>query len=132
MSFHRFAMTALCCGDDAALVPEPVELLRQGQSFTIDTLDELEARGEGPVALLMGADMLADFPSWHEPRRILVVGRAERAPERSLPWYLFHATFETLYDDYYGNPASWASLGYAGPPQPRGFFGHSQPPKGLK
>jgi nicotinate-nucleotide adenylyltransferase len=47
------------------------EIERGGVSFTVDTLDYL--RREQPdteLFLLMGADSLADFPTWREPERI--------------------------------------------------------------
>jgi len=78
--FHRFAMTALGCAGQRAIAPHPVELRRGGRSFTLDTLEELERDGEGPFLLLLGADMLADFPHWHRPREIL-----ERAALGAVP-----------------------------------------------
>ena len=48
------------------------ELKREGLSYTVDTLDEI--RAEDPrreLFLLLGADSVADFGTWHEPERIL-------------------------------------------------------------
>jgi nicotinate-nucleotide adenylyltransferase len=69
-AYHRFAMTALCCRGSAVLAPHPVELRREGPSYTVDTLHEMVGRWGVPV-LVMGSDTLADFPGWREPEGIL-------------------------------------------------------------
>lgn len=63
------------------------EIKRSGPSYTVDTLRAL--RQEHPadeLFLLMGADSLAEFHSWKEPREIatlaglIVVNRGSQAP----------------------------------------------------
>jgi nicotinate-nucleotide adenylyltransferase len=49
-----------------------MELDRPGRSFTIDTLEELKAADpDRELYFIVGADSLADLPTWREPRRIL-------------------------------------------------------------
>ena len=71
---------------------EPFELCREevdrgGVSFTVDTLQSLSAQHpDARLFLLMGADALADFPSWKHPQQIcelcdlVVVNRPGGAP----------------------------------------------------
>jgi nicotinate-nucleotide adenylyltransferase len=53
-----------------------VELDRPGPSYTVDTLERIAARGvPAELFLLVGADSLADLPTWREPERILSLAR---------------------------------------------------------
>ncbi len=68
---HRLAMTRLAVRGNAAFTVSDLEAQREGPSFTVDTLHALRARHPGArFYLLMGADSLADFPTWHEPEAI--------------------------------------------------------------
>ncbi len=50
----------------------PIEIERAGLSYTVDTLQTLaEEEPSRELFLLIGADSLADLPTWREPRRIL-------------------------------------------------------------
>lgn len=65
-----------------------IELDRPGPSYTVDTLEHL-ARGRRPARLflLVGADSLADLPTWRDPGRILelaVLAVAARPGVRTL------------------------------------------------
>ncbi len=74
---HRYLMTLLATLDNQAFSVHRVDLDRPGRSFTVDTLAAL--KGElGPDAelhFIMGADSLADLPTWHEPERLLKENR---------------------------------------------------------
>ncbi len=68
---HRYEMLELALAGHEQLKPSRLELDRGGVSYTLDTL--LAAREVAPGAtlfLLMGADSLADLPTWREPQRI--------------------------------------------------------------
>ncbi len=68
---HRLAMTRLAVRGNAAFAVSDLEARRRGPSFTVDTLRALRARHPGArFYLLMGADSLADFPTWREPEAI--------------------------------------------------------------
>jgi nicotinate-nucleotide adenylyltransferase len=60
---------AALAGQDR-LILDTRELLREGPSYTIDTLAELRSQfGESrPLVLLVGADAFAGLPSWHRWR----------------------------------------------------------------
>jgi nicotinate-nucleotide adenylyltransferase len=68
---HRLAMVRLALRGNPALVVSDLEARRAGPSFTVDTLRALHARHPGArLFLLMGADSLADFPTWRDPAAI--------------------------------------------------------------
>jgi nicotinate-nucleotide adenylyltransferase len=69
---RRLAMTRLAVRGNPAFTVSTLEARRAGPSFTVDTLRALRARHRGArLYLLMGADSLAEFATWHEPDAIL-------------------------------------------------------------
>ena len=71
---HRLAMTRLAFADEPKVVIDERELQRAGPTFTIDTLEALQA--ENPQArlyLFMGADQFAAFQQWHRWQDIVNV-----------------------------------------------------------
>lgn len=68
----RLAMLGLAVEDVACLEIDPREALRDGPSYTVDTLEAIAA--ESPRATLvffLGMDAFSGFPGWHRPERIL-------------------------------------------------------------
>ena len=68
---HRVEMLKLAIAGHGAFRVSTAEIDRGGVSYSVDTLAAL--RGEHPDAelfFLMGADSLADLPTWREPARI--------------------------------------------------------------
>lgn len=83
----RSAMLRLAIADRPEFALSLIEIERGGVSYTVETLRQL--RDEQPDAelfFLMGADSLADFPTWREPAAIcelatpVVVRRAGTPP----------------------------------------------------
>ncbi len=80
---HRLAMAELAFAPLDRVVVDPRETLRQGASYTIDTL--LELRAEFPQAhffLLLGQDQAQSFSTWHrweEISRLAIICVAARA-----------------------------------------------------
>lgn len=68
--FHRFAMTALATADDANLHVSPIELYREGPSYTIDTVRHFSEAGH-QVVLIMGSDSLAEIETWRDCHELL-------------------------------------------------------------
>jgi nicotinate-nucleotide adenylyltransferase len=90
--FHRFAMVALAASTDARLVASDLELLRQGPSYTADTLRMLHAAGHEAWQLffLAGADACAEIATWRDYPAVLdlahfVVCSRPGTPATSLP-----------------------------------------------
>ena len=72
----RLAMVRLLVGDDPRFGVDPIEIEREGLSFTVDTLAALaERHPEAERYLLIGEDVLPSFPQWREPARIQALAR---------------------------------------------------------
>ena len=68
---QRTAMLELAVADHQAFQVCQLELRRGGVSYTVDTLTAIHAeRPDAELFLLLGADMLADLPTWREPATI--------------------------------------------------------------
>ncbi len=68
---QRGVMVDLAIRGDARLAMEPVELGRQGPSYTVETLEELRQREpDREWCLLIGADAAREFESWHRAAEI--------------------------------------------------------------
>ena len=73
---HRMAMLRLLIGGDGRFEVSTVEIERSGVSFTVDTLAHYAERYPSAERfLLLGADVLATFAQWREPKRILQLAR---------------------------------------------------------
>jgi nicotinate-nucleotide adenylyltransferase len=68
---QRLDMLRLAIGGHPAFEVSTIELDRGGVSYTVDTLETIHReQPDAELYLLMGADSLADFPTWREPQRI--------------------------------------------------------------
>jgi nicotinate-nucleotide adenylyltransferase len=87
----RLAMVRLLVGNDPRFAMDPIEIDREGLSYTVDTLAAYADRHpDSELVLLVGEDVLAGFPQWREPERIrrlarLAVLRRSTAGEPELP-----------------------------------------------
>ena len=69
---HRLAMTKLAFQDEAKVVIDERELQRTGPTFTIDTLEALQAQNpQARLYLFMGADQFSAFQQWYRWQDIL-------------------------------------------------------------
>ena len=67
----RVEMLKLAIGGHPDFDVSTIEIDRGGVSYTVDTLDRIRhQQPAGELFLLMGADSLADLPTWREPSRI--------------------------------------------------------------
>jgi nicotinate-nucleotide adenylyltransferase len=82
-AFHRFAMVTLAINGCRSYRVSDVELMREGTSYTIDTLRYLHAEGWGAsqIFFILGADAIAEIANWRgypdilEAARFVVVAR---------------------------------------------------------
>jgi nicotinate-nucleotide adenylyltransferase len=76
---HRLEMCRLAVrGDERRFEVSDIEVGREGPSYTVDTLDELHSsKPDTELFLIVGADIAAGLPGWHEAER--VVSRATLA-----------------------------------------------------
>jgi nicotinate-nucleotide adenylyltransferase len=70
---HRLEMCRLAiAGHEDQFAVSEIEAGRDGPSYTVDTLEELDADQPGTeFFLIVGADVAIGFPSWREPERVL-------------------------------------------------------------
>ena len=80
---HRLAMTRLAFDDLPGAVVDDRELQRAGPTFTIDTLQALQAENpQVQLYLIMGADQFSAFRQWHRWQDIVdiaIICIADRA-----------------------------------------------------
>ena len=73
---HRLEMTRLLADGDPRMTVDPIEIERDGLSFTVDTVAEYARRHPGDERwLLLGEDAVALFPKWREPERVASLAR---------------------------------------------------------
>lgn len=69
---QRLRMIQAAISDQAYFVVDDRELIREGESYTVDTLRSLRKElGEEPMCLIIGADAFRFFLQWHRPLEIL-------------------------------------------------------------
>jgi nicotinate-nucleotide adenylyltransferase len=67
--------------DRDAIAVSPLELERDGPSYTVDTLRALHAaHPHTSLTLILGADIARTLPAWREPRQLLELARLAVAP----------------------------------------------------
>ena len=97
----RLAITRLAVADDPFFAVDPIELERNGPSYTLDTVREMKARGQESIHWLIGADMLIYLPYWHRIDELLrevnfiIMAR----PGWSLDWATLPAAFQPLQEN---------------------------------
>ena len=69
---HRLELCRVAVGGDDRFTVSDVEIMREGPSYTVDTLELLHSREpESDLFLIVGGDIAAGLPSWREPERVL-------------------------------------------------------------
>ncbi len=67
----RLAMVEAAVAGEVGMEPSRLEVDRQGPSYTVDTLRELErAHPDAVLFLIVGQDSLVDLPGWRNPEGI--------------------------------------------------------------
>jgi nicotinate-nucleotide adenylyltransferase len=69
---HRLEMCRLVVGTDDRFAVSELEVARDAPSYTVDTRTELNTRvASDELVLILGGDIAAGLPQWHEPERVL-------------------------------------------------------------
>ncbi len=69
---HRLELCRVAVGDDERFDVSDLEITREGPSYTVDTLELLHSRApESELFLIVGGDIAAGLPRWHEAERVL-------------------------------------------------------------
>ena len=80
---HRLELCRVAVGDDERFTVSDLELRRDGPSFTVDTLDTLRSQSPSDdLFLILGGDIAAGLPKWHEPERVLELATVAIAKRR--------------------------------------------------
>ena len=72
-AFHRFALVALAIDGRAGYRASDMELIREGSSYTADTLRALHKAGweASQIFFILGADAFAEIATWREFPNVL-------------------------------------------------------------
>ena len=69
---HRLELCRLAIRGDERFQVSDLEIGRDGPSYTVDTLEELHSSSQDhELFLIVGGDIAAGLPNWHEPERVL-------------------------------------------------------------
>jgi nicotinate-nucleotide adenylyltransferase len=79
---QRLAMVKLAVADNPAFEVDDSEVLREGPTYTVDTLTQLRSRlhADDDIFFIVGEDALADMPFWHDPAGIAALAEIAVAP----------------------------------------------------
>jgi nicotinate-nucleotide adenylyltransferase len=70
-------------GDEERFEVSDLEIGRDGPSYTVDTLEELHSSApDHELFLIVGGDIAAGLPNWHEPERVLSLATLAVAKRR--------------------------------------------------
>lgn len=73
---HRLEMVRLATADNGAFAVSAIECIREGASYTVDTLRTLRAENpDAELVFLTGTDAVAGLPRWREPEAVLELAR---------------------------------------------------------
>jgi nicotinate-nucleotide adenylyltransferase len=68
---HRLEMVRIAVAGHASFAVSEIETMRPGPHYSVETLESIQRDRPGDdLFFLIGADSLADLPSWREPGRI--------------------------------------------------------------
>ena len=80
---HRLELCRLAIEGDERFTVSDVEIVRDGPSYTVDTLEELHASSpDHELFLIVGGDIAAGLPSWHDAERVLSLATVAVAKRR--------------------------------------------------
>jgi len=84
---HRLELCRLAIrGDEERLAVSDLEIARDGPSYTVDTLEALHSSApDHELYLIVGGDIAAGLPDWHEPERVLSLATLAVAKRRGTP-----------------------------------------------
>jgi nicotinate-nucleotide adenylyltransferase len=80
---HRLELCRRAVATDSRFEVSDLELRREGLSYTADTLRALKSRmPDSQLFLIVGGDVAAGLPTWHEPERVLSLATLAVAKRR--------------------------------------------------
>ncbi len=87
---HRVQMTRLAIAGTPYFKLSTVEVDRDGPSYTVDTMAELQTRfgAEDELFFIIGSDSVSQLPHWRDPERLIQLCRLVAVPR---PGYVLPA-----------------------------------------
>jgi nicotinate-nucleotide adenylyltransferase len=83
---HRLELCRLAALGDERFAVSEIEVVREGPSYTVDTLSELHSNApDNDLFLIVGGDIAAGLADWHEPERVLSLATLAVAKRRGTP-----------------------------------------------
>jgi nicotinate-nucleotide adenylyltransferase len=83
---HRLELCRRAVDGDERFTVSDLEMRRDGPSYTVDTLEELHSQDpDTEMFLIVGGDVAAGLPRWHEPERVLSLATPAIAKRRGTP-----------------------------------------------
>jgi nicotinate-nucleotide adenylyltransferase len=80
---HRLELCRLAIRGDQRFQVSDLEIARDGPSYTVDTLEELHSSApDHELFLIVGGDIAAGLPNWHQPERVLSLATLAVAKRR--------------------------------------------------
>jgi nicotinate-nucleotide adenylyltransferase len=80
---HRLELCRAAIEGDDRFTVSDLEMTRDGPSYTVDTLNALTRRApDSELFMIVGGDVAAGLPSWHEPERVLSLATLAVAKRR--------------------------------------------------
>ncbi len=99
---HRLAMTRLAVADNPHFAVSDMEILRPGNTYTCDTLEELQRQNpDNSYYFIVGADTIASMAAWYHPEKVfaccsvLAALRPDETPDERLLQHM--ATLQQQY-----------------------------------
>ncbi|MGI8902066.1 MAG: nicotinate-nucleotide adenylyltransferase [Solirubrobacteraceae bacterium] len=94
---HRLELCRLAVRGDERFTVSDLETIRPGPSYTVDTLQELSSkRPDNELFLIVGGDVAAGMPTWHEPERVLSLATLAVAKRRGTARAAVEGALHTL------------------------------------
>lgn len=84
---HRLKMVELAIAGKPRFKLSAMEIERDGPTYTVDTIAELEQKsgGKDELFFIIGRDKLAELPEWHRPERLVEMCRLVAVPRVGCP-----------------------------------------------
>jgi nicotinate-nucleotide adenylyltransferase len=80
---HRLELCRVAIQGDERFDVSDLEVVREGLSYTVDTLEELHSSApDHELFLIVGGDIAAGLPSWHRAERVLSLATVAVARRR--------------------------------------------------
>jgi nicotinate-nucleotide adenylyltransferase len=72
---QRLDMVRIATAGNPSFLVSSIEIERAGPSYTVDTLEQLNATMQGEFFFILGIDVLADLPRWRAAERVVALAR---------------------------------------------------------